>query len=252
MKSSSYKKVLILGNGLSRLLFKDYIKAWKHEIWVCNFAYKEFPKADRLAGHDWVLAEAEKAGFKGKLMWGNLGKGQEGWTKYKCPQRFHLDSGFSLVAEALYRGYDVKVCGFDLGGADIHSPEHWKQNKFKWPLRWAELFRYFGSDKIEFIGVDHKPYIYKIIAGLAKGTELSDLYTQGVDHLDLPGYEELLREHGVEKGNSRKMIEVIETGTGKKIKMRENIAVVMQERGQVVIKKRRPEEKSHKTPDARS
>jgi len=53
------KKVLLLGNGISRLLYKDYINKWKGEIWACNRAFLEYgDRITRIAGHDEVMEEA--------------------------------------------------------------------------------------------------------------------------------------------------------------------------------------------------
>lgn len=33
--------ILLIGNGISRLLFQDFIDKWQGEKWVCNYAYKD-------------------------------------------------------------------------------------------------------------------------------------------------------------------------------------------------------------------
>lgn len=43
--------ILLIGNGISRLLFQDFIDKWQGEKWVCNYAYKDVKGYTRWSGH---------------------------------------------------------------------------------------------------------------------------------------------------------------------------------------------------------
>lgn len=157
------KKVLILGNGISRLQFVDFINDWKNEIWACNLAFMDFgERISRLTGHDWVLKEAAEYKKKNNLKFEIIAGIHLNNIKYKkvsCPSEFRKDSGTVLVAQALEEGYRVSVVGFDLGGPDVYGPDHQYQNKSIWVRRWRLIAEKYTLDNVEFIGFDHKPFI---------------------------------------------------------------------------------------------
>jgi hypothetical protein len=141
------KAVLILGNGISRLEFDDKIRAFTGDIWACSRAYIDYGDIiSALAGHGDVMQEAKDNrdihGHKYRI----FGIDEH----YTCFDLFRKDTGTTLVAEALTRGHDVIVCGFDLGGLDLYSPGHEKKNKSTWVQRWRILFREVGHDRITF------------------------------------------------------------------------------------------------------
>lgn len=159
------KRVLVLGNGISRLGFTEFINGWPDELWACNYAFKEFKgRLDRLTGHAFVLKEAapiiKKEGWKTEIWTGHIGKGVEDGHNFTCPEYFLKDSGSTLVAQALHEGYtEVYVAGFDLGGPDIHSPDLHLQDKSGWVKRWRKINQVYGLERVTFIGYDHKPFI---------------------------------------------------------------------------------------------
>jgi hypothetical protein len=150
-------KVLILGNGLTRLEFDKQIRDWKGEIWGCNRIYLDYGDIlTGLAGHTDVMQEAaldrDAKGNTYKIMGGIE-------DPYICKPLYQKDTGTSLVAEALTRGYQVELCGFDIGGLDVYSPGHEKKNKTTWVQRWRLILGEFGADRVTFWGHDHKPFL---------------------------------------------------------------------------------------------
>ncbi len=188
--------VLILGNGISRLLHEDMIKSWSGELWACNYAFLEWgDKITRLTGHVDVLEEAatyrERHGYTFEIWTGNLGlfKSEAPYIKlFTCPRVMKKDSGTTLVAQALTEGFDkILLCGFDIGGRDIYSRKLHTQEKTAWVNRWQLLRRVFGTQfesAIQFIGYDHKPMILK---GSSKDT-YSLRYKRGLPHIPDPEY----------------------------------------------------------------
>jgi len=159
-RNGNLMKVLILGNGISRLLYYDFILNWKNEIWACNFAFKEFGHIlNRLTGHGWVMEEAEKEkikrGWKFEIWCGDFPVTHK---KFTVNERFLSDSGTTLVAQALEENYEVYLCGFDLGGFDILSPGKIRR-KDHWVRRWHSINKWYGLNSVEFIGHDHKVFI---------------------------------------------------------------------------------------------
>jgi len=159
------KEVLILGNGASRIFYRDFINKWEGEMWACNRAYRDFGQdLTRLTGHQKVLAEAEKFrdvnGWKYEIWGGHHGAIlSENWHRFSAPVELLKDSGSTLVAQALEEKYDkILVCGFDFGGFDLYSPIE-KQNKVNWVQRWRNIALRYGLDSVIFIGYDHKPYL---------------------------------------------------------------------------------------------
>jgi len=111
--------VLILGNGISRLLYHKEILAFDGEIWGCNFIFLEYGDIlGRVVGHRYVMDQAEL------------------WKKYKnFPYDVHYheeweeinrtirgNSGAFLVAMAIEEEREITLCGMDFGGPDIYSP----------------------------------------------------------------------------------------------------------------------------------
>lgn len=158
-------KVLVLGNGISRLSYDEFIRSWLGEIWGCNCVYLEYGALlSRLAGHKDVLAKVAAEmplheDWTFQLWAGHLGAPIRNAERFTCPKRFQNDSGTTLVAQALHEGHDVVACGFDLGGWDIHSPELENAPKWNWVDRWRELLKEYGADRVRFIGHNHKPFL---------------------------------------------------------------------------------------------
>lgn len=180
--------VLILGNGLSRLAFHEAILAHDGPVWGCNRVFIDYgARLTAIAGHADVMEEARVWREKHGQTYDIFGI-DEALT---CPELYRKDTGSTLVAEALTRGYNVIACGFDLGGADVYSPGHEKKNKTTWVTRWRLIFSKFGPERVTFWGHDHKPFLLSY----RPANEYSKAYTRGKAHL--PGdYPETLAAWG--------------------------------------------------------
>lgn len=185
------KKVLILGNGVSRVHHKEFIQNWKDEIWGCNSAFKEFHKGDLhrldvIMGDYKALLEIIEFQKKNKTPYKLYGKHLkakqlQGVELVPVEKKFINDSGSTLVALALTKGYDRIVCvGFDLGGPDIYVKGHANRNKEKWVRNWRLIAGKWGLDKIKFIGYDHKPFI---LSNQPSET-YAQLYMNGLNHIE--------------------------------------------------------------------
>lgn len=157
--------VLILGNGISRLAYVDLIKAWIGEVWGCNRIYLDFPKIlTRITGHENVMQDAKKCREENQhnyeIWGGHLGANKAAEKTFNCLPQFKKDSGITMVAQGLHEGHNITVCGFDLGGPDIHSPGLEKHLKHNWVQRWRKLFEVYDHTRVRFIGYDHKPYLF--------------------------------------------------------------------------------------------
>lgn len=185
--------VLILGNGLSRLAFDKEIREFPGEVWGCNNIYMDYgDKITAIAGHDWCLIDAKRErdehGYKYRLFTGLSWDGGRGEDAFSCNELYRENTGSALVAEALTRGHNVIVCGFDMGGADIYSPEHEKRNKSVWIKRWRLIFDEFDPDRVTFWGYDHKPYLLSD----RPATEYQKLYMKGESHIQDEEYQKIL------------------------------------------------------------
>lgn len=179
-------KILILGNGISLLSFANRIRQWRGPIWGCNRIYLDYGDIlTGLYGHVEVMEEAklyrEAHGLGFKIL------GEE--DPITCAEIHRKDSGTTLVAEALTRGYEVELCGFDLGGPDMYSPGHDKKNKSSWVQRWRVILQKFGAEHVTFWGYDHKPFLLSD----APAIEYFRLYGHGKAHIKTDAYEKELR-----------------------------------------------------------
>ncbi len=179
------KKILILGNGLSRLEpdIDKFIKSWKGEIWVSNGAYREaieLPNISRVNGHKECLIAAYQYKIKYHFDYncyvqGVITKKNKDYADnvyYGVPLigmttlgGLKTDSGTGWVICAIKEGYDEIYCaGFDLKGTDIYTeyngvPYKYKIPKSSWMKKWRIINNKFGLDKIIFLGKDHKEFI---------------------------------------------------------------------------------------------
>lgn len=150
------KKMLIVGNGVSRLAYKKEIQDFKGEIWIFNYAYKEKwlgKIATRWFGHSELISEAkeyrEKNGYK-YTIWGNVDCAEKHFD-----ERIRIgDSGSTAAWQSLIDGYEIWCVGIDLGGWDIYTENHNTQNKSIWVARWQKLWKLY-NEKIHWIGQDH-------------------------------------------------------------------------------------------------
>jgi len=168
------KRVLILGNGVSRLKYEDFIKDWEDEIWVCNYAYKEYYKFKnftRMIG-DWRPCNDAVEFRRLYNLKFDIYIRYAGWhnkkflthpnevKKLSIDEEYVRDSGSSFVVQALIEDYDeIYLLGFDLGGPDIYVRHLARENKADWVVFWRKIAKDFGLDKITFIGVNHKEFI---------------------------------------------------------------------------------------------
>jgi hypothetical protein len=123
------RKILILGNGSSRLNHKDFVTGWDGEIWVCNAAYKEYKDYPRLdvvgTVHGYFVKEVYDFKIKNKLSYkilcnelvdnyNDLFLEYNGWS-----------TGSELINQAFLEGAgQIYVMGFDSfknDGADIYN-----------------------------------------------------------------------------------------------------------------------------------
>ena len=182
-------QVLILGNGLSRLSFDKQIRAYKGEIWGCNRIYLDYADVlTLLTGHTEVQEEAKKYraahGCKFRII------GENGDEPVTCPEIYQKDSGTTLLAEALSCGYEVEVCGFDMGGLDVYSPGQEKKNKSIWVARWRLILKKYGADRVSFWGYDHKPFLLSD----APTNKYYNSYAKGRPHIATPEYDKAFKE----------------------------------------------------------
>lgn len=233
--------VLILGNGISRLHYKNFIRNFKGEIWGCNFIYLDYGKLlSRITGHSEVLYHVKKYKKENNLsyeIWGgNLGLDRSIEKFFTVHKVFCKDSGTTLVAQALHEGKKVKVLGFDLGGLDIYSPNTQSVNKFKWVVRWKRIIKHFGKENIQFIGHDHMPFLLSN----EDPRTYYEKYSKNIPHINTKSYEKLhksfkLRTLNIDltegyiklKNSSKRKWEIKPkeiTMPGKSVRVPENIA----------------------------
>lgn len=143
--------------------FDRQIKKYPGLIWGCNRAFVDYgPFFDLMAGHVECMIEAkefrERNGWK-YVIAGNIGTHPIIEQGIDCPKVFRKDTGTTLVAYALEKGFDVIACGFDIGGSDCYSPDHETLNKSVWVNRWRLILGHYGQARIKFWGHNHKPFL---------------------------------------------------------------------------------------------
>lgn len=234
--------VLLLGNGLSRLLHEDdLVASWTGELWGANYIYRTHGrKLTRLTGHANVLVEAaeyrEQHGLTYKIM-GRLGKEESPEAPLLAPGQFHKDSGTILVSQAHEEGFDtIYACGFDIGGPDILSPDLHLQRKAVWVKRWRALLEHYGSDRVRFVGFDHMPYLL----GGQSDHAYERRYLRGLPHIPDPEYIALHRLiYGPHIGWRREKVVKVRwikgSRPGWETEYSESIAQKMRDRGDVEI-----------------
>lgn len=238
------KQVLLLGNGISRLLHNDFIKNFDGEVWGCNFVYKERDiRLTRLTGHNDVLVKAAKYRVKHDLdymiytgQFGLLNYDYDFLRSFTCPGEFRKDSGTTLLAQALHEGYYVLCCGFDFGGRDIYTVRLQQRNKTNWIKRWKAIGDRYGWNNIEFIGFDHKPFVQN---SLYKEKEYYKRYILGLPHIPDPEYIALFNSlYGTDEVYDMRNVERVKFQYGPNAhrpnwitEYRFDVAIKMQEKG---------------------
>lgn len=184
--------VLILGNGISRLSFDDYIRSFDGQIWGCNYVFQEYASIlDRLTGHQEPMDDADelkkKHGHRYEIFAGVLCKNKS-WKKFTVHPRWLRDSGTTMVAQALHEGFEVWVCGFDLGGPDVYYHDQYLTDKTVWVHRWAEMFREWGWERVHFVGHDHSPFIREVMDAPHMAGRYSKRYKSRNPHIKDTSY----------------------------------------------------------------
>jgi len=241
------KKVLILGNGISRLSYDGFIRSWDGEVWGSNWIFTEYGEIlTRLNGHIEPMkaaAEARKKDGHSYQIWGgHLGKLSVVDKDFTCPHEYRKDSGTTHVAQALHEGFEkIVCCGFDLGGPDVLSPDMAMQDKRSWVRRWRAIANKWGLERIEFIGFDHKPYILSD----RPDYEYQNRYKRNRPHIPDADYYQAFEKHTGEKavrvigdGDMVKVKYLRGTKVGFETEYNEGIASILAERGEVKILKK--------------
>jgi hypothetical protein len=144
-----------------------------------------------------AVAHRAENGHEYKIM-GRIGNEPSAEVRTTCPSEFRKDSGTVLVAQAHEEGYDaIYVCGYDLGGPDLLSPDLHTQSKAVWVRRWRQILRHYGSERVRFVGYDHMPYLLS--------RDPTDAYEKrykaGLPHIPDPDYIAL---HGLFMGQKKR------------------------------------------------
>lgn len=184
--------VLLLGNGISRLSYNDYILNYKGEIWGSNFIFLDYGEIlTRLTGHTEVMYMARsfrnKYNLKYEIWGGHLGKDSSCDHQFTSDKRYWKNSGITLAAQALEEGYNILLCGYDMGGQDVYAKNHHRIDKSKWVALWKQLLKENDPDRVAFVGYDHKPF-------LLSNENCSKYYIRyGNDepHIDTPEYRRI-------------------------------------------------------------
>lgn len=154
------KKVLILGNGSTRLNHRKYISEWEEDIWVCNKAYQEYyklPRMDRVGSvHGEMILDAYNFRIKNNLEYELI-------TTYKVQKRipdkvdkvFYEKRGWStgnlMIVQALKEEYDlIALVGFDFGGKDIYQPQKLPGDNFR--KQFNQIQKEWDTSNIYFHG----------------------------------------------------------------------------------------------------
>lgn len=233
-------EVLILGNGISRINYHEFILKWSGEVWGCNRAYLEYGnKLTRLTGHADVLQDAEVFRDKNNLffeIWGgHIGTTIKSAKRFDCPKQYQTDSGTTLIAQALHEGFNIVACGFDLGGWDIHSPELENAPKDNWVERWRILLAVYGEERIRFIGHDHKPFLLSMLPS----NTYCQKYTNGFPHINDPDYLKTWEKWTGKKPEvfEEEYMTKVKFPDGREVEMKDFIAKKMAKKGKVEILK---------------
>jgi hypothetical protein len=162
-------KVLLLGNGISRLLFADRIRSFDGEVWGCNFIFLEYgDRLDRIVGHEYVMHQAnlwkKLHNFRYDVHW------HHEWPEIS--KKIKGNSGMFLVCMALEENYDITMCGYDFSGKDVYSP-HQDIRPSGARRRWELAQKYYGKFPVQWWGVNPTKHPVTDIPGYK---ELSEKY----------------------------------------------------------------------------
>jgi hypothetical protein len=147
------KKVLILGNGVSRKEEPDktFISNWADEIWGCNGAFVEedipFTRIGSL--HSFMAEKMVLYKKRYKKEWRIFSKkGMPGVEEFYYALRGG-NTGYQWILQALYENFDkIYLSGFDFGGPDLYTET--KTGK-AFQQRFKQVMEEFGLNRIYFV-----------------------------------------------------------------------------------------------------
>jgi lipopolysaccharide biosynthesis glycosyltransferase len=147
------KRVLILGNGASRLKLKSFVDSWEHDLWVCNkgyMEYKELPRIDYVCSvHREVIEEAKMFLSENNLFYRTLSPSPLSDEQFVCTKGW--STGNLAIVEAIKRDYDeIHLAGFDFGGKDIYQSYETDGSNFKKQFEQIKVEFPEYEEKIEF------------------------------------------------------------------------------------------------------
>lgn len=158
-------RVLILGNGRSRLQHDELIRSWPGEVWGCNRVYQDYgPILARITTdsidclHEILRYRAESGAHYKIWAWGKVAAAGAD-EKFTSPGSLRSNSGTMLAMQALEEGHEVALCGVDLGGPDCYIPGLEHVDKSVWVRQWQRAIEHYGAERISFIGVDRMPVL---------------------------------------------------------------------------------------------
>ena len=154
-------RVLVLGNGKSRLYHDTLIREWAGEVWGCNRVYRDYgPLLSRIATDSVAMlkelhAHRAETGLDYEIWaWGAVADyGAD--KRFTSPTWLRSNSGAMLAMQAIEDGYEPILCGFDMGGEDIYLGD--LGEKPGWIGKWSEIVKHYGANAFEFIGRDWLP-----------------------------------------------------------------------------------------------
>jgi len=132
------------------------------------------------------------------------------------------------------------LCGFDLGGRDIHSPEVHTQNKSNWTKRIRAIRDAFPEafQAVEFVGYNHMPFVNSNISVKS----YYQRYILGKPHIPDPEYIALYKLiHGRGEVYDYRRYRVVrvryitDKRRGWETEYREDVAQILADRGQIEI-----------------
>ena len=212
------KKVLILGNGSSRLRLKKFISEWNDEIWVCNKGYTEATDNELISRvysvHSEVVQDAKSFRKNRDLTYAIVGPGEVSFKELKG-----WSSGSQALLDALIENYEITALGFDFGGPDVYQSHSVEGSNFK--KQAEELKKRFGSkyDAIVFKYPESNNETILLtlmddnfMAGL-RGT-MKSLLAKNPD-FDYPFY---ILDNGISEVSKKEILEIYQNTTFKPIR----------------------------------
>ena len=152
------KKVIILGNGFSRLHEEKFIDAWKEDIWGCNHAYKDyfqFPRLNRIFTvhkelFDTIIQYKKDHELDYIVYGANKDVHENTPDLHACTCALGFSSGSLAIIQALEEKYDeICLVGFDFGGKDVYQTHLLYGGNFIIQFQWIR--DHYDTSNIYFI-----------------------------------------------------------------------------------------------------